>query len=151
VRSKTILFCSSVLGMKQVLRLNFVSVTPLQHRSCSVTCLSSGWVTTTGRLLGFKMGNSINSLFTWSKLKWLFLEGRFFPANQGFLKTIQMALIGWIKVGPPKKPLLFWSWKQAISIFPKDTATCYSIGSQPRLRNLSIPAGRFKEIGTKRF
>jgi len=24
-----------------------------------------------------------------------------------FLKTFQIALIGWIKAGPPKKPLLF--------------------------------------------
>jgi len=29
------------------------------------------------------------------------------PANQGFLKTFQIALIGWIKAGPLKKPLLF--------------------------------------------
>jgi len=27
----------------------------------------------------------------------------------GFLKTFQIALIDWIKVGPPKKPLLLWS------------------------------------------
>jgi len=26
---------------------------------------------------------------------------------------IQIALIGWIKAGPPKKPLLLWSCKQA--------------------------------------
>jgi len=31
----------------------------------------------------------------------------FFPANQSFLKTFQTALIGWIKAGPPKEPLLF--------------------------------------------
>jgi len=31
----------------------------------------------------------------------------FFPANQNFLKTFQIALIGWIKAGPPKKPHLF--------------------------------------------
>jgi len=31
----------------------------------------------------------------------------FFPANQSFLKTFQIALIGWIKAGPSKKPLLF--------------------------------------------
>jgi len=41
------------------------------------------------------------------KAKVAFLEGRFFPANQGFLKSFQIALIGWIKAGPPKKPLLF--------------------------------------------
>jgi len=29
----------------------------------------------------------------------------FFPANQRFLKTLQIALIGWIKTGPSKKPL----------------------------------------------
>jgi len=26
-----------------------------------------------------------------------------FPANQGFLKTFQIALIGWIKASPSKK------------------------------------------------
>jgi len=36
-----------------------------------------------------------------------FLEGRLFPANQSFLKTFQIALIGLIKAGPPKKPILF--------------------------------------------
>jgi len=36
-----------------------------------------------------------------------FLRDGFFPANQGFLKTFQIALIGWIKDGPPKKLLLF--------------------------------------------
>jgi len=41
------------------------------------------------------------------KPKVAFLEGRFFPINQGFLKTFQIALIGWINAGPPKKPLLF--------------------------------------------
>jgi len=41
------------------------------------------------------------------KTKVAFLEGRLFPANQGFLKTFQIVLIGWIKAGPPKKPLLF--------------------------------------------
>jgi len=30
----------------------------------------------------------------------------FFPANQGFLKNFQIALIGWIKSGPPKSH--FW-------------------------------------------
>jgi len=41
------------------------------------------------------------------KTKVAFLEDKFFPANQGFLKTFTIALIGWIKAGPPKKPLLF--------------------------------------------
>jgi len=36
-----------------------------------------------------------------------FLEGRAFPANQGFLKTFQIAPVVWIKAGPSKKPLLF--------------------------------------------
>jgi len=35
------------------------------------------------------------------------LEGRLFSANQGFLKTFQIVLIGWIKASPPKKSLLF--------------------------------------------
>jgi len=31
-----------------------------------------------------------------------FWRAGFFPANQGFLKTLQIARIGWIKAGPPK-------------------------------------------------
>jgi len=34
------------------------------------------------------------------KTKVAFLDGRLFSANQGFLKTFQIALIGWIKAGP---------------------------------------------------
>jgi len=30
-----------------------------------------------------------------------------------FLKSFQIALIGWIKAGSPKKPLLLWSCKRA--------------------------------------
>jgi len=41
------------------------------------------------------------------KTKVDYLEGRLFPANQSFMKTFQIALIGWIKAGLPKKPLLF--------------------------------------------
>jgi len=41
------------------------------------------------------------------KTKVAFLEGRLFPANQGFLKPFKIALIGWKKAGPPKKPPLF--------------------------------------------
>jgi len=48
------------------------------------------------------------------KTKVAFLEGRFYSANQNNLKCYQKALIGcWKKAGPPKKPLLFWSCKQA--------------------------------------
>jgi len=40
-----------------------------------------------------------------------FLEDRLFFSQsglfEGFLKTFQIALIGWIKAGLPKKPLLF--------------------------------------------
>jgi len=36
------------------------------------------------------------------KVKVAFLKVRLFPVNQGFLKTFQIALIGWIKAGPPK-------------------------------------------------
>jgi len=37
-----------------------------------------------------------------------FLDGpAFIPANQSYLKSFQKALIGWVKAGPPKKPLLF--------------------------------------------
>jgi len=59
----------------------------------------------------------IISLFKWSKHKWLFCRAGFFLANSELrlwlFKTFQIALIGWIKAGPPKKPLLFWSCKQA--------------------------------------
>jgi len=40
------------------------------------------------------------------KTKVAFLEGGYYPANQSNLKSIQQALIGWKKAGPPKKPLL---------------------------------------------
>jgi len=50
------------------------------------------------------------------KAKVDFWMAGFFPANRCFLKTFQIALIGWIKAGPPKKPLLFRSCKQAINI-----------------------------------
>jgi len=53
------------------------------------------------------------SLFTWSKQQWLFWRACFYPANHSNLKRIQKTLIGWKKAGPPKKPLLFWSCKQA--------------------------------------
>jgi len=49
-----------------------------------------------------------------SKTEVTFLEGRHFStANQSFLYTFQIALIGWIKAGPPNKSLLFCSCKQA--------------------------------------
>jgi len=49
------------------------------------------------------------------KTKVAFFEGRpFFTPNRGFLKPFHISLIGCIKAGPPKKPLLFWSCKQAI-------------------------------------
>jgi len=41
------------------------------------------------------------------KSKVAFWRAGFFPAKQSFLKTFQIALIGWIKAGPPKKLLLF--------------------------------------------
>jgi len=41
------------------------------------------------------------------KTKVAFLEGRLFSAIQGFLKTIQIVLIGWIKAGPPKSHFCF--------------------------------------------
>jgi len=40
------------------------------------------------------------------KTKVAFLESRLL-ANQSNVKRFQKALIGWKKVGPPKKPLLF--------------------------------------------
>jgi len=41
------------------------------------------------------------------KTKVAFLKRGFYPANHCNLKSIQQALIGWKKAGPPKKPLLF--------------------------------------------
>jgi len=36
-----------------------------------------------------------------------FWRAGFFLANQGFLKTFLIDLIGWTKAGHPKQPLLF--------------------------------------------
>jgi len=36
-----------------------------------------------------------------------FWRAGFFPDNQSFLNTFSIAVIGWIKAGPSKKPLLF--------------------------------------------
>jgi len=41
------------------------------------------------------------------KAKVAFWRDGFFPANQGFLKAFHITLIGWIKAGPSKNPLLF--------------------------------------------
>jgi len=49
----------------------------------------------------------IISMFTWSKQRCLFWRAGFFPANQGFLKTFQIALIGCIKAGPRSCNRLF--------------------------------------------
>jgi len=46
-----------------------------------------------------------------------YLEGRLFSSQSELLETFQIALIGWIKAVPPKKPFLFWSCKQAIKSF----------------------------------
>jgi len=54
-----------------------------------------------------------SSQFIWSKQKWLFWRADFYPSNQNNLKSFQKAVIGWKKAGTPKKPLLFWSCKQA--------------------------------------
>jgi len=51
------------------------------------------------------------------KEKVAFWRAGYFPANQGFSKTFQFVLIGWIKAGPPKKSLLFWSCEQAKRVF----------------------------------
>jgi len=40
----------------------------------------------------------------------------FFLANQSNLKSIQKDLIAWKKADLPKKPLLFWACKQALSV-----------------------------------
>jgi len=41
------------------------------------------------------------------KIKVTFLKGRLLSSQSEQLKSIQKALIGWKKTGPPKKPLLF--------------------------------------------
>jgi len=41
------------------------------------------------------------------KTKVAFFGGPAFSASQSFLNSFLIALIGWIKSGPPKKPLLF--------------------------------------------
>jgi len=54
----------------------------------------------------------VYSLFTWYNKSGLFGGLAF---NQQIRVIIQKAPIGRKKAGPPKKPLLFWSCKQAIS------------------------------------
>jgi len=41
------------------------------------------------------------------KTKVDFWRASFYQTNQSHLKSIEKALIGWKKAGPPKKPLLF--------------------------------------------
>jgi len=52
-------------------------------------------------------GDLIISLFTWSKQRRLFWRAGFYPANQSNLKSLQKALIGWIKAGLPKSHFCF--------------------------------------------
>jgi len=47
------------------------------------------------------------------KTKVAFLEGRLLFIQSEQFEKFSKALIGWKKAGPPKKPLLFWSCKQA--------------------------------------
>jgi len=49
-----------------------------------------------------------SSLFVW----W----AGYYPANQRNLKSFLNALIGWKKAGHPKKPLCFWTCKQAVLV-----------------------------------
>jgi len=49
------------------------------------------------------------------KTKVLFWRAGFYAANQSNSKSFQKPMIGWLKAGPSKKPLLFWSCKQAIN------------------------------------
>jgi len=46
------------------------------------------------------------------KTKVAFLEGRLLSANHSNWKSIQKLWLAG-KIGPPKRPLLFWSCKQA--------------------------------------
>jgi len=49
------------------------------------------------------------------KKKRLFYWTGLFSANQTFLKAFQIALIGWKKSGPSKKPHLLWTCKPGIN------------------------------------
>jgi len=49
-----------------------------------------------------------------SKSKVDIMEGRMFSANLSFSKAFLISLIGWIKAGPSKGPLLLWTCKQAL-------------------------------------
>jgi len=70
------------------------------------------------------------SLFTWSKQKWLFWRAGLYLANRSNLKSFQKALIGWKKTGPPNKPLLFWSCKQANGYFNHGRLFIEALSSQ---------------------
>jgi len=41
------------------------------------------------------------------KTKVAFLKGWLFSSQSKLFKTFLIALIGWLKAGPPEKPLLF--------------------------------------------
>jgi len=57
--------------------------------------------------------NCIYSLFTWSKQKWLFWKAAVLSSQSEQLKKYSKSSDWLEKTGPPKKPLLFWSCKQA--------------------------------------
>jgi len=67
-----------------------------------------------------RRANWTASVFEWNDKHRVYID---------FLKTFQIALIGWIKAGLPKKPFLFWSWKKANST---------TSGSNEVVVNLSI-------------
>jgi len=64
-----------------------------------------------------------------------FLRAGFYSDNQSNLKSFQKALIGWKKACPPKKPLLFWSCKQANSL------NSNFIGYQKCSKNIGLKVG----------
>jgi len=57
------------------------------------------------------------------KAKLAFWRTGFFPANQSFQKTFQIVLIGWMKAGPPKKPLL---WPSLTKDMQTEQLLCWS-------------------------
>jgi len=80
------------------------------------TCIENHCIGPLSKIIISRICHYFNSLFTWSKQKWLFWRAGFYPANQSDLKSFQRALIGWEKAGLLKKQLLFWSCKQAINV-----------------------------------
>jgi len=77
-----------------------------------------------------------------------FLEGQLYPANQSNLKSFQKAPVGWKKAGPSKKPLLFWSCKQANSQLPGNNI---DFATGPQWRQYRSGSYTWKFIANRRI